>query len=213
VLLRFYLALFDIFLYQTKEPKELEMTFFDIFFLAIALSVDAFIVSFSYGLLLKPHRTKNGVILGLVTGFFQFLMPVLGWYCAKSVNKYIESIDHWLAFFVFLALGIKIITDARNKNRETQFLNIKKHLNINTLLMIGIATSIDALVSGATIYFMRFPILIPALIIGLTTFVCAWGGYELCRIFKRLPAEFLEIFAGMILIALGFKILLEHLYF
>ena len=71
------------------------MTLFDIFLLGLALSVDAFVVSFSYGLVLKPHHIKNGLKLGAATGFFQFFMPVVGWYGARSVNKYIESIDHW----------------------------------------------------------------------------------------------------------------------
>ena len=151
------------------------MTLFDIFLLGLALSVDAFVVSFSYGLVLKPHKIENGLRLGISTGFFQFFMPVLGWYGARSVNKYIESIDHWLAFFVFLALGIKIIGDAL-ENQEEPSQKLEKKLTARVLLMIGIATSIDALVTGATIYFMHTPIMLSAIIIGLTTLSApCWG--------------------------------------
>lgn len=187
------------------------MTFFDIFFLSIALSVDAFIVSFSYGLVLRPHLWKNGFKLGLSTGFFQFLMPVLGWYGAQSINHYIESIDHWLAFFVFLALGIKIITDAYEEDGHNTSTPLKKSLTLRVLFMIGIATSIDALVAGATIYFMQIPIWRSSILIGLTTFTFAVFGYGLCGIFKRFSTKYLEIAAGIILIALGCKVLFEHL--
>lgn len=186
------------------------MTLFDIFLLGLALSVDAFVVSFSYGLVLKPHKIENGLRLGISTGFFQFFMPVVGWYGARSVNKYIESIDHWLAFFVFLALGIKIISDALDKTSE-ETPKLEKKLTSRVLLMIGIATSIDALVTGATIYFMHTPIMLSAIIIGLTTFVCALLGYELCCAFKRFSTKYLELSAGIILIALGCKVLFEHL--
>lgn len=187
------------------------MTLFDIFLLGLALSVDAFVVSFSYGLVLKPHRRSNGIKLGLCTGFFQFFMPVLGWYGARSINRYIESIDHWLAFFVFLALGIKVIMDALDNDSTEQPQKLEKKLTMRVLLMIGIATSIDALVTGATIYFMHTPIWLSAIIIGCTTFACAVIGYQLCCCFKRFSTKYLEISAGIILIALGCKVLFEHL--
>ena len=187
------------------------MTFFDIFFLSIALSADAFIVSFSYGLVLKPHLWKNGFKLGVATGFFQFLMPILGWYGAKSVNHYIESIDHWLAFFVFLTLGIKIIMDAYENDEHNTSTPLNKNLTWRVLFVIGVATSIDALVAGATIYFMQIPIWRSSVLIGLTTFTFAVLGYGLCGIFKRFPTKYLEIAAGIILITLGCKVLFEHL--
>ena len=115
---------------------------------------------------------SNGLKLGAATGFFQFLMPVIGWYGARSINRYIESIDHWLAFFVFLALGVKIINDALYEEAEEKQ-PLQKKLTLQALFMIGIATSIDALVTGATIYFMQTPIWLSAVIIGCTTFACA----------------------------------------
>lgn len=187
----------------------MQMTFLSIFLLALALSVDAFIVSFSYGLVLKKNRTENALKLGLSTGLGQFAMPVAGWYGAEAVHGYIESIDHWIAFFVFLALGLKVIADALDEENEHK--QLAKSLTFKVLLMIGVATSIDALVAGITIYFMNCPIWLAASAIGITTFTCAVVGYSLNCCFKKVPTKYLEITAGIILIGLGFKVLYEHL--
>ena len=125
----------------------------DVILLALALAVDAFIVSFSYGLILKKNRYINAIKLGLATGLGQFIMPVIGWYGTNIVHGYIESIDHWLAFAVFLALGLKVIDDALNEDDNAQ--NLSRELTFKILLMIGLATSIDALVTGITLYFMK----------------------------------------------------------
>ncbi len=185
------------------------MTFLSIFLLALALSVDAFVVSFSYGLVLKKNPMKNALKLGFSTGLGQFIMPVIGWYGAEAVHGYIESIDHWIAFFVFLALGLKIIADALDNENEHE--QLAKSLTFNVLLMIGIATSIDALVTGITIYFMECSVWFAASTIGITTFICALIGYNLNCCFKKVPIKYLEITAGIILIGLGFKVLYEHL--
>ena len=189
------------------------MNLFDIFLLALALSLDAFILSFSYGLVLRPHKHKleNGLKLGVSTGFFQFVMPLIGWDAAKSVNQYIEFLDHWIAFFVFLALGINVISTALEKGQNDKPQHLENKLSFKVLLMIGIATSIDALVTGATIFFMKTPIMFSSIIIGITTFCCAFIGYGLCRIFKNISTKYMEFVAGVILIALGCKVLFEHL--
>ena len=187
------------------------MNLFDIFLLALALSLDAFILSFSYGLVLHPHKLKNGLKLGASTGFFQFAMPLIGWVAAKSVNQYIEFLDHWIVFFVFLALGINVLSSALEKGQNDKPQKLENKLSFKVLLMIGIATSIDALVTGATIFFMKTPIIFSSIIIGITTFCCAFIGYGLCRIFKNLSTKYMEFVAGIILIALGCKVLFEHL--
>lgn len=88
------------------------MSGIDVVLLGLALAVDAFVVSFSYGLILKRNRWRNAVSLGAATGLGQFVMPVAGWYGTNLVHGYIESIDHWIAFAVFLALGLKVIDEA-----------------------------------------------------------------------------------------------------
>ena len=186
------------------------MNLLDIFLLALAMSVDAFVVSFSYGLIIKKGKGKAALKLGTATGLGQFIMPVLGFFGAGMIYNYIEALDHWIAFFVFLVLGIKIISEAF-KNCNCKIPKTSKVLSLKILLMIGLATSIDAFVSGAMLYFIKAPIWSSALIIGVVTFINACIGFNLCRMFKNFPMKYLEIFSGLILILLGTKVLVEHL--
>lgn len=181
----------------------------DILMLALALSVDAFVVSFSYGLIIKKGKGRSALKLSIATGLGQFIMPVLGWYGAKQIYNTISSIDHWIAFFVFVILGIKIIADSRHC--ECKEKSPAPHLSLKVLFFIAIATSIDALVSGSVLYFMNISVWVAAPTIGLTTFVLSFIGFNFCRIFKKIKTTYLEIFSGIILILLGFKVLIEHL--
>ena len=108
---------------------------FGVVLLAFALSADASAAAFSYGLIFKKNIIKNAILLSFATGLGQFLFPIIGWFATKSVYKYIEVYDHWLAFFVFLALGINIIIDALSEKKD----NDKHHeiLSFSTLFMIG----------------------------------------------------------------------------
>lgn len=187
------------------------MQFFDIFLVALALSVDAFIVSFSYGLVVRKNKTANSLKLGLSTGLGQCLMPLIGWFGTKSVYQFIEPVDHWIAFGVFLALGLKVIADSLEDDCGDETKHLQKNLTFKILLMIGIATSIDALVMGGTLFFMGADIFVAAPVIGLTTFICSVIGFHLNCFFKKIPTKYMEIGAGLILIALGCKVLYEHL--
>ncbi len=181
----------------------------EVLFLALALSVDAFVVSFSYGLIIKKGKGKAALKLSTATGLGQFVMPVLGWYGARSIYKHIELIDHWIAFFVFLVLGIKIISEAFKENGCPP--KLSKILNFKILFFIGLATSIDAFVSGSMLYFMKSPVWSSAALIGIITFINASLGFNFCRIFKKVPIKYMEIASGIILILLGTKVLWEHL--
>ena len=187
------------------------MNFIDVFFLALALSVDAFVVSFSYGLIIKKGKGKAALKLATATGLGQFVMPVLGWYGARSIYRHIEAIDHWIAFFVFLVLGIKIISEAFKEGDCPPKLS-NKLLSLKLLFVIGVATSIDAFVSGSMLYFIQAPVWSASAMIGIITFINSALGFNFCRIFKRFPIKYLEVSSGLILICLGFKVLYEHLY-
>lgn len=187
----------------------MSMNFIEVFFLALALSVDAFVVSFSYGLIIKKKKGKSALKLAAATGLGQFVMPVLGWYGARSVYRQIEQIDHWIAFFVFLMLGLKVISDALKECDCKE--KLSKTLSFKILFMIGVATSIDAFVSGSMLYFMKAPVWSSAFIIGLVTFINSCIGFNFCRMFKKVPTRWLEIASGIILIGLGCKVLYEHL--
>lgn len=180
----------------------------DVLILAIVLSIDACVVSFSNGLVFSRNKRINSFILAFSVGLFQFMMPVIGFFFAKSVNKYVEPYDHWLVFAIFVLIGVKFIKDAFKKEKEDK---IDCYLCFRYILLVSIATSIDALGAGVSIAFMKTDIWIPAIVIGVVTFINSligfWGGY----IFKNFPTRNLEISGGLILIALAFKILLESL--
>ena len=181
---------------------------FSVFLLALALAVDAYAVSFSYGLVIKNNRFLSALKLGAATGLGQFIMPVLGWLGTNSVHKYIEVFDHWIAFVVFLMLGINVIRGAFKEEEEEQS---SQTLSLKLLAAIGLATSIDACVAGISLYFMKVDILLSAGMIGLVCFVCAVLGFFTGDIFRKLPTKVLQIVSGCVLIMLGVKILYEHL--
>lgn len=185
------------------------MSWIEICFLALALSVDAFVVSFSYGLVIKKNRNIAAFKVAFSTALGQFIMPVLGWYGARVIYKQIATVDHWIAFFVFLALGINVIKEALGKD-ETRYTATK--LSLRVLFMIGVATSIDAFVSGSMLYFVQTPIWQAATLIGITTFICSFLGFNICSVFHKNATKGLEYISGIILIGLGCKILFEHLY-
>lgn len=184
------------------------MSIIDIFILAIALSIDACVVSFSNGLVFTHNKRINSLMLALSVGFFQFLMPVIGFFLAQSVNKYVEPYDHWIVFGIFVLLGAKFIKDAFEEEKKEK---INCYLCFSYIFLVSVATSIDALGAGVSIAFTKTAIWFPAIVIGVVTFINSllgfWGGY----LFKKFPTKNLEISGGVILIALAFKILFESL--
>lgn len=184
------------------------MSIFDIFILAIALSMDACVVSFSNGLVFTQNKLANSLMLACSVGFFQFLMPIIGFYLAQKVDKYVEPYDHWIVFGIFVILGAKFIKDAFKEEKEEK---ISCYLCFSYIFLVSIATSIDALGAGVSIAFTGTKILFPAIIIGVVTFINSllgfWGGY----LFKKFPTKNLEISSGIILILLAFKVIFENI--
>lgn len=183
------------------------MSYFDILFLALALSVDATVISFSYGLIIKKKRREVALKLAFATGLGQSIMPVIGWLGTSSVSKYIEHYDHWVSFLVFIALGLNVISEALNEKEE----KLDKKLSIKILFMIAVATSIDACAAGVTLFFIKTPILLASAVIGIITFINSYLGFNSCRLFEKIPPKYIEISSGVILILLGVKVLFEHL--
>ena len=184
------------------------MSIIDIIILAIALSIDACVVSFSNGLIFTQNKRVNSLMLATSVGFFQFLMPVIGFFLAQSVNKYVEPYDHWIVFVIFVLLGANFIKGAFEEKEEEK---INCYLCFKYILLVSIATSIDALGAGVSIAFTGTKILIPAIIIGIITFFNSLLGYWSGYLFKKFPTKNLEISGGAILIMLAFKILFESL--
>lgn len=182
------------------------MSIIDILILAIALSIDACIVSFSNGLVFTQNKRINSLMLACSVGFFQFLMPVIGFFAAQTVSKYVEPYDYWIVFSIFVLLGAKFINDAFKAEKEEK---IDCYLCFKYIMLVSIATSIDALGAGVSIAFTKISIWFPAIIIGIITFINSllgfWSGY----LFKKFPTKNLEITGGVILILLAFKVLFE----
>ncbi len=148
------------------------MNLIDIILLAVALGIDCLVVSFSQGIIFKCNRTKNSINLALIMGLFQGLMPVIGYIGTESLYKLIVPFSKWIVFGIFFILGAKFILESfQQKQEEIQCIGLK------CLISLGIATSIDALVSGATIKLTHTSLLISTLIIGIASFIMSLTGF------------------------------------
>lgn len=178
------------------------MSYLEILFLAFALSIDAMLVSFSYGLAFKENRTKNALLLAFCTGFFQSVMPVIGYYLTNFVKSFIAPYASIIVCVIFVFLGLKFIKEAFEKKETPQCISVA------CLILIGIATSIDAFSAGISLALYGNRILKPMLLIGAITFMNSCIGFKLGGKLKHLPSTGLEVFAGLVLIALGIKAIL-----
>lgn len=178
------------------------MSLLAIIFLAIALGIDCLVVSFSQGLIFTSNRTKNSLALAITMGLFQGLMPVIGYVGADVISKYVESYSQWLVFGMFLILGLKFIFEAFNEKEDDICC-----IGLKCLLSMGFATSIDALVAGASLNFTKTPLFLAALIIGFASFIMSLSGFWFGNFFKSFPSKYLEITGGVILIILAVKAL------
>jgi len=189
------------------------MNLFDIIIIALGLAMDCLAVSIACGIVFKRFILWPSLRIAFFFGFFQGIMPLIGWYAGNSFSGYISSFDHWVAFVILLILGIKMIIDYF---KEKKISSKDKKLNpwkLSVILTLAIATSIDALAVGLSFAFLDFEPYLSAFIIGsITTLISLFGliiGSKYCCRF-RIPAELL---GGIVLIGIGIKILLEHLFF
>lgn len=186
------------------------MSFWEIFLLAVGVSMDAFAVSIGKGLSAKRVSWREALTVGLWFGGFQALMPVIGYYLGISFADLVTKIDHWIAFGLLLLIGGNMIRDALKGEDDKP---VDSSFAFRTMLVLAIATSIDALAVGISFAFLGTDLWRSILIIGLTTFVFSAVGL---LIGKKVGSRFhagAEILGGVILIAIGLKILIEHLFF
>ena len=181
------------------------MGFVELLLIAIGLSMDAFAVSICKGLSLGKLRPRHAALVGLYFGGFQFLMPVLGWLLGFRFEHAIESIDHWVAFVLLSIIGISMIQES-GKTEE-----LSGDLSVRSMLVLAVATSIDALAVGITFAFLSVKILPAASLIGVTTFLLSALGVYIGHAFGLRYKAKAERAGGVILILIGLKILLEHL--
>lgn len=191
--------------------KEIGMNFIiEIFLIGVGLSMDAFAVSICKGLTMKKVKKKDVFVIALFFGGFQGLMPFIGWMLGRRFESYITNIDHWIEFILLGIIGGKMLFDGIKGNEEQEnFLEFQ--LDFKELLMLAIATSIDALAVGITFAFLNYPIIECIGLIGCTTFIISFIGVYIGHICGSKYEHKAEIVGGVILILIGLKILLEHL--
>ena len=184
------------------------MGLLELFILAVGLSMDAFAVSVCKGLSTKKLKVKNYVIVGAWFGGFQALMPAIGYFLGARFEKYITNIDHWIAFVLLLLIGGNMIREALSKEEETA----NDSFSFNTMIVLAVATSIDALAVGITFGLLPDVNIVAAVsFIGVITFILSAVGLKIGNIFGLKYKSKAEIAGGVILILIGTKILLEHL--
>ncbi|MCX8152855.1 MAG: manganese efflux pump MntP family protein [Candidatus Bathyarchaeota archaeon] len=178
-----------------------------ILLIALGLATDAFAVSIAHGMTYRERRAKTGLALASSFGAFQTFMPMLGWLAGLSLIEVIGNFDHWLAFGLLAFVGGKMIYSAKADGEEKK----GGKLTAATLLILSVATSIDALAVGLSFSLLQVAIVIPVIVIGIVTFLLSFGGFcfgsKLGNFFKNK----IQIVGGGVLIAIGIKILLEHL--
>lgn len=186
------------------------MSLFAVFMIGIGLSMDACAVSLAKGMCLRKNIGKYALILGIFFGFFQGLMPLVGWWIGTYFEAFITAIDHWIAFFLLGVIGIHMIREAFDKEEES--CTSVSFIPIKMILMLSIATSIDAFAVGISFAFLQVDILSAVLLIAATTFVCSFVAVWLGHKIGGMLGSYAEILGGVILILIGCHILIEHLF-
>lgn len=184
----------------------------ELFLLGVGLSMDAFAVSVCKGLGMRKLNKKQALIIGLYFGGFQVLMPFVGWLLGSQFQKYITSIDHWIAFILLGFIGGKMMIEAVREWNEEEVVDVMDApIDHKNMLVLAVATSIDALTVGITFAFLGTPIVEAITIIGITTMVISIAGVVVGNFFGSRYKSKAEFIGGLILVLLGLKILLEHL--
>ena len=173
------------------------MSLFSVFLIGISLSMDAFAVSIAKGMCVKGNRLRCALMLAFWFGAFQALMPLLGWLSGSLFESLITAIDHWIAFILLALIGGNMI----------------RNLALPHVLLLAVATSIDAFAVGITFAFLKVDILSSIAIIGVTTFVLCFAAVYLGSKLGSLLKKYAGILGGVILILIGARILIEHLFF
>ena len=184
------------------------MSLIELFLIGISLSMDAFAVSVCKGLSVGAIKPKHMLLAGTWFGGFQALMPIVGYVLGSTFEQYVMNYDHWVAFALLGVIGGSMIKESREKDCDQN-----SSFAFMTMLVLAIATSIDALAVGITFAFLKVNIFAAVSIIGATTFLCSAAGIKIGSIFGIKYKSKAELFGGIVLVALGTKILIEHLFF
>ena len=183
------------------------MGFWELAVLAVGLSMDAFAVSVCKGLALQRVSWKECCIAGAWFGGFQALMPLLGYLLGTQFEQFVTSVDHWIAFVLLGIIGGNMIREALSKDED----KLDGSLAFKTMLLLAVATSIDALATGVTFAMTETNIWLAISITGVTTFLFSAVGLKIGNLFGSKYKSKAELVGGIILVLMGIKILVEHL--
>jgi len=184
------------------------MSFISIFLIALALSMDAFSVAIAMGAAGRGHAAGAVIRLATAFGLFQFVMPILGWLLGRTVVSYIEDYDHWIAFALLIIVGLHMIKEYFDKEEKERTKDPTKGWS---LLVLSIATSIDALAVGVSLAFFDVNIYYASAIIGVVCFTITALGMIFGRALSRVLGKKAELIGAIVLIAIGIKIVVEHM--
>ena len=183
------------------------MSTFELILIALALSMDAFAVSIANGLALRHISISHRLSVGLWFGGFQALMPVAGYFLGSTFANYFTNIDHWIAFVLLSSVGINMIREAWGKGDSC---DAKADFSTLNMLLLAVATSIDALIVGVSFAFWEVDIFYSATLIGIVTALLSIAGLHIGQLFGCRHRSKAEIFGGVVLVLLGIKPLVEH---
>ncbi|WP_114560943.1 manganese efflux pump MntP [Desertihabitans aurantiacus] len=183
------------------------MSLLNLVVIAVGVSADAFAVSIAQGVQLRARIVRQALLVGLTFGVFQALMPLLGWYVGVQVGHYIEAVDHWIACALLVAVGAKMLWDGLRDGADDED---DRALSVQRLLVLAVATSVDALAIGISLALLGVDIWGAVVLIGVVTAVLSFGavllGHRVGLRFRR-PAE---VVGALVLMAIGVRILLDH---
>lgn len=194
-------------IYFTSE-RDTIMTLWELFIIAVGLSMDAFAVAICKGLSVQKLKVRHAVVTGLWFGAFQALMPAVGYLLGTQFASYITAIDHWIAFILLCLIGANMLREAFGREEE----ELDASFGVKAMLPLAIATSIDALAVGVTFAFLGVNIAPAVAFIGCITFALSALGVFIGNLFGSRFKSAAEIVGGGVLIVMGVKILLEHLF-
>ena len=187
------------------------MHIFNIFAISVALAMDAFAVSIAVGISLKKVSLRQTFRLSWHFGFFQGFMPIVGWILGMRVRSFVDSFDHWIAFILLVFVGGKMLIDAFQDHKEDESLK-KDPTKAMSLIMLSVATSIDALAVGFSISVLNVSIIFPAVVIGIVSLLFTVIGLYIGTRFSASStlSKYAEIVGGIVLFCIGINILYEH---
>jgi len=186
------------------------MALLELLLIALGLSMDAFAVSLCKGMSMRKRSPHRSAVIALFFGGFQAAMPLIGWFLGKQFERYITAVDHWIAFGLLVFIGGKMIYEVFRKDTCPQ--KDEDALRIRGLLLLAVATSIDALAVGITFAFLQVSIIPAVSLVGVVTFVLSYIGVFIGHTFGAKLKTKAELAGGLVLILIGTKILLKHLH-